>query len=196
MKKRALFIDRDGVINLMVKSQTEGFDSPQRVNEVRLVKDIAEVISYCNKRKIPVIEISNQPGVAKGKMSLKQHEAIEKQVHTLLKEEGVYVDGVYICLHHPSAIIDKYKVECDCRKPKPGLLLQASSEMNINLKKSVFIGDNISDMKAGSSVGCQTILFFHENDTQEKDSKNKSYKASLKTTSHKETLELVINFFS
>lgn len=196
MKKRALFIDRDGVINQMVKSKTEGFDSPQTIDVVRLVSGISKVISFCNKHKIPVIEISNQPGVAKGKMSLKQLEAIEKKVHDLLKKEKVFVDKVYRCLHNPNAIVSKYRIECNCRKPKPGLILKASSEMNIELDKSLLIGDNASDIKAGHLAGCKTILFIHENDTPEKVVEKKAYNTPLRTTSHKETLKIMTKFFA
>jgi histidinol-phosphate phosphatase family protein len=76
----------------------------------------------------------------------------------LLKKEGVSLDGEYYCLHHPEAIVEKYRVDCDCRKPKPGLILQAAKEHNIDISASWFIGDNLSDIKAGQSAGCHTLL--------------------------------------
>ena len=104
MKKRALFIDRDGVINQMVQSATEGFDSPKKVSEVKLVDGITPVILFCNKKNIPVIEISNQPGVAKGKTSLQKLEKVEKKIHELLKEKGAKIDKTFICLHQQKFI--------------------------------------------------------------------------------------------
>lgn len=196
MKKRALFIDRDGVINHMIEDQTEGFDSPQSISDVRLVDDIVEVISFCNNHDIPVIEISNQPGVAKGKMSLEQLDAVEKRVHDLLLVNGAQIDTTYRCLHHPNAVVESYKVLCDCRKPKPGLFFQATSELDIGLSESVFLGDKVSDMEAGIAAGCKTLFFSHENDTPEKVAKNRVYNSSPKVINHKETLEFVIKFFS
>lgn len=193
--KNALFIDRDGVMNLMARSATEGFDSPQSVEQVELVEGVAEVIAYCNGKGIPVIEISNQPSVAKGKMSIEHLEAIEARVHQLLADQGAKVDATYRCLHHPKAVVASYLSECDCRKPKPGLLLQAAKEMSIDLTNSVFLGDNLSDMEAGQAAGCKTIFFFHENDTPIKVEKNRAYKGSPTAKTHEETLAILKGMF-
>ena len=128
-------------------------------------------------------------------MSLKKLESIERQVHALLAEQGAHIDGTYRCFHHPKAVVEEYKHDCDCRKPKPGLLIQAASELNIDLTGSLFIGDNISDMEAGKAAGCRTLFFFHENDTLVKVKSNRSYEGSPKVTSHTETLLFVKNFF-
>lgn len=162
MKKNrsALFLDRDGVVNRMIKYET-GWDSPQSPRDVALVPGIIEIIKWANERSVPVVEISNQPGVAKGKMSEETSTAIQLRVEELLKQNGAKIDAVYICPHRSTD-------RCECRKPKPGLLLRASREMNINLKKSVFLGDNESDALAGKAAGCTTVLFLHDEDEPEK----------------------------
>lgn len=155
MKKNrsALFLDRDGVINRMIRYET-GWDSPQSPRDVALVPGIIEIIKWANERSVPVVEISNQPGVAKGKMSEETSTAIQLRVEELLKQNGAKIDAAYICPHQSTD-------RCECRKPKPGLLLRASREMNIDLKNSVFLGDNESDALAGKSAGCTTVLFLH-----------------------------------
>jgi len=179
MKKGALFIDRDGVINHMVLQDNGTFDSPQTIEQVLLFDGIVELLRWLITHDIPIIEISNQPAVAKGKLSMEELELIEKKVHSLLNENDVHIDAIYRCFHHPQAIIKKYKKDCDCRKPKGGLLIQAALEMNIDLPSSIFLGDNITDIETGYGVGCYTILFPHTphlNDTPENLSTNKAYK--------------------
>lgn len=171
VKRKALFIDRDGVMIRMVKYK-HGWDCPQNPGDVKLVREIEEVIGWANKNGLPVIEISNQPGVAKGKMSQETSDAIEKRTHELLAEKGVKVNGVYICPHLGG--------ECDCRKPKPGLLLQAAKELGIDLEKSVFLGDKAGDVMAGKAAGCKTIIFLHNNDLPEKVEAVKNCRANYK----------------
>src|SRR3989344_302286 len=116
---RALFLDRDGVISRMVK-YGYGWDSPQKPEDVRLVKDIEKVISWANRNNILVVKVSNQPGVAKGKMDQKTADSIEGQIHKLLEEKNAFIDKSYICPHHPDAVIPELKKNCDCRKQQPG----------------------------------------------------------------------------
>lgn len=160
MNTSALFIDRDGIVNRMIKYET-GWDSPQSPEDVALVPGIVEIIKWANERSVPVVEISNQPGVAKGKMSGEMSMTIQLRVEELLSRNGAKIDAVYICPHQSTD-------RCECRKPKPGLLLRASKEMNIDLKKSVFLGDNDSDAMAGRAAGCTTVLFLHGEDEPNK----------------------------
>lgn len=164
---KALFLDRDGVVNHLVLYKN-GWDSPQKPQDVKLVKGIETVIAWANKNKILVVEVSNQPGVAKGKMSQKTSDEIEKRVHQLLKQNSASIDKVYICPHHPKGIIPSLTIDCDCRKPKTGLLFKAAEELKIDLKGSVLLGDKGSDVEAGKNVGCTTILYFHKEDSPEK----------------------------
>ena len=188
--QKALFLDRDGVINRMVK-YNYGWDSPQNPQDVALVNDIEKVISWANKKGIAVIEVSNQPGVAKGKMDQKTSDAIEKRVHRLLGDKGALIDKVYICPHHPEAVVPELKAVCDCRKPKPGLLIKAAKELKIDLGKSVFLGDKASDVQAGRGAGCKTIIFIHAEDAGDKVEEAKRAKADYRLFEIRKAIPIV-----
>lgn len=166
--KRALFLDRDGTINRVVfYPQTNEYDSPQKPDDVRLIDGIAQVIRWANKHHIPVLEVSNQPGIAKGKMTTEVCLSIDERVYQLLKAKGAKIDRSYLCLHHPLGTVPELTIECSCRKPKPGLLIRASREFNLDLTKSIILGDGAVDITAGRSVGCKTVLLLNpENDPQ------------------------------
>ena len=192
--KEALFLDRDGVVNRMVKYDY-GWDSPQKLQDVRLVKDIEKIISWANQNKIPVIEVSNQPGVAKGKMDQKTSDAIEAKIHNLLKENGSIFNKTYICPHHPEAVISELRVICDCRKPKPGLLIKAAGELSIDLKKSLILGDKENDVLAGKSAGCKTIIFIHNEDEDDKVASAKKVRADYSISEMPEALPILTEVF-
>ena len=192
--KKAVFIDRDGIINQMTYIDGK-FDSPKKVSQVKLVKGVAEVIAWLNKKRIPVVEVTNQPDVALEKYDLKTLEEIEKKIHYLLNKKAAKVNKIYRCLHHPKSHYSDLNIDCDCRKPKSGMLIQAAKELDIDLKKSVVIGDNATDMEVGRNMGCKTVLFFHENDIQEKVNINKRYQADYKVYSHKQVKEVIIQLF-
>jgi len=187
---RALFLDRDGVINRMVK-YNYGWDSPQKPRDARLVAGIEKVISWANANGILVLEVSNQPGVAKGKMSRETSEAIEEKIHSLVKEKAAVIDKTYICPHHPEAIVPKLQKVCDCRKPKPGLFIQAAAEFKLDLKNCVLLGDKATDIEAGTSIGCTSIIFIHDEDTKDKVEVAQQVKADYNALSMKEVLKIV-----
>jgi len=156
---KAVFLDRDGVINELVYHQEqEVIDSPFTENQFRLVKNIPAAIKVLHTANYQIIVISNQPGVAKRQMSLSTFEKITQKMHRQLAAKNAHLDGEYYCFHHADAKLKKYRLDCDCRKPKPGMLLQAAQELNLDLKQSWFIGDNLSDVQAGRAAGCRTIL--------------------------------------
>lgn len=192
--KSALFLDRDGVLNKMVHYAT-GWDSPQKPEDVRLVTGIEDVISWANARNIPVIEISNQPGVAKGKMTQKTADAIENRIHELLHEKNSKVDAVYICPHHPDAKIVSLRKNCECRKPKPGLLFKVSKDLNIYLSNTLFIGDKATDVEAGTAAGTKTILYMHSEDDTEKLQALKSCEPSYKIESINDAISILAKHF-
>ncbi len=189
-------MDRDGIINAMVMQKDGFFDSPQNKGQIRLVENIEEIIGWANSRNISVIEVSNQPGVALGKMDMRTLEDIESSIHNLLRVKGATVDKTYRCFHHPKSSHPEFGIICDCRKPKPGLLLRAAQEQDIDLESSVLIGDNITDMEAGKLVGCTTILFLHDNDLPKKVEANKAYPAIHAVKNHKETLKILKKLFT
>lgn len=194
MYKKALFLDRDGVISRMVLYEN-GWDSAQKPGDVKLVTKIDKIISWANQNKLLVIEISNQPGVAKGKMSQKTSNAIEKRVHELLLQKNAYINRVFICPHHPSSIIPKFKINCDCRKPKPGLILKAAKEFRLNLNKSLFIGDKASDALAGKFAGLPTLLFLNNNDEEYKVYETRNSDSDYKADSIDKVFKIVKSYF-
>ena len=156
---KAVFLDRDGVINeLVYHREQEVIDSPFTVGQFRLLPGVSEAIKKLREMDYKAILVSNQPGIAKGNLSEETFEEIRKRMKEELTKEGAFLDGEYYCFHHPEAEVDRLKANCECRKPKPGLLLQAAEEMDIDLSGSWLIGDGLSDIKAGKGAGCKTIL--------------------------------------
>ena len=156
---RAVFLDRDGVINAMVYNAEFGLiDSPANPDEFEMLSGVIEAIRSINEMGFLAIVISNQPGVAKGKFTIELLEATKAKMVRELALGGAQLDDVYYCLHHPHAMLDAYRVVCDCRKPKPGLLLQAAEKWDISLPQSYFVGDGITDIVAGRNAGCKTFL--------------------------------------
>lgn len=155
----AVFLDRDGVINRMVYHPDFGIvDSPANPDEFELLPGVGRVIRGFNDMGLLTIVISNQPGVAKGKYTEALLEAVTDKMHNELAQQGARLDAVYYCMHHPDAVVAQYRRTCDCRKPRPGLLLKAAQEWDIDLTTSVFVGDGITDVLAGQSAGTHTIL--------------------------------------
>jgi len=156
---RAVFLDRDGVINELIYYQEQGIiDSPFTVEQFKLLPGVGEAINKLHDMGYKVILISNQPGIAKGHMSQETFDQIRKIMTEELGKSQAFLDGEYYCLHHPEAKVERFKTNCECRKPKPGLLLQASAEMDIDLSRSWMVGDGLTDVKAGKSAGAKTIL--------------------------------------
>lgn len=144
-KRAALFLDRDGVIN------EDPVQFVTRPEELRLLPQAAQAIARFNARGIPVVVCSNQSGVAKGLYTLETLERISERLQQLLAEYGAHIDAFYYCPHDDAD-------DCDCRKPKPGLLLRAAQEHGIDLERSVFVGDSWRDIQAGRAAGVKTVL--------------------------------------
>lgn len=158
MKERAVFLDRDGVINRMVYYAEHGIvDSPFKAEQFFIFPEAAKAIRLIHKMGMQAILVSNQPGIAKGFYPLKNFTALNRKMRSILKGPAS-LDGIYYCLHHPQAKIKKYRRLCNCRKPRPGLLLSAAREKGIDLPRSYMIGDGVVDIEAGSKAGCRTIL--------------------------------------
>lgn len=156
---KAVFLDRDGVINELIYCEEQGIiDSPFTVEQFRLLPGASEAIKKFHQLGYRVIVVSNQPGIAKGYLSRETFERIRQKMKNELAKEETFLDGEYYCFHHPEAKVESLKANCECRKPKPGLILKAAEEMNIDLSESWLIGDGLTDIKAGKSAGCRTIL--------------------------------------
>ena len=153
-KQKAIFLDRDGTINKYV-----GFLRKQE--ELELLSDAAEAIKQINKSDYLAVVVTNQPVIARGEVTWNELDEIHNKMETLLGKAGAYIDGLYFCPHHPhkgyEGEIPELKIDCDCRKPKPGMLLKAAAELNIDLNQSFMIGDSDSDIQAGEAAGCKAI---------------------------------------
>ncbi|MCK4364988.1 MAG: HAD family hydrolase [Thermoplasmatales archaeon] len=159
MTNKAVFLDRDGVINEIVYHREMGIlDSPANPDEIKLLPDVGKAINKFKNLGFKVIIISNQPGIAKDKFTIDAFEKMKEKVRDELKKQEASVDGEYYCLHHPDGKNIDYKIICECRKPKPGLILQAAKEQDIDLSSSWMIGDGVNDIQAGQTAGCKTIL--------------------------------------
>lgn len=154
-KQKAVFIDRDGTINKYV-----GF--LRNIDEFELIDGVADAIKKINAFGYLAIVITNQPVIARGEVSFEELEEIHNRMETLLGKEGAYLDAIYYCPHHPHKGYEgecpELKFDCDCRKPKPGMLLKAANDFNIDLSLSWMIGDGEIDIKAGINAGCKTAL--------------------------------------
>lgn len=154
-RQKAVFLDRDGVINKYV-----GF--LRNIDEFVLIPSITDAIKKINASGYLCIVITNQPVIARGEVTWDELEEIHNKMETELGQEGAYLDGIYFCPHHPhkgyAGEIAELKFDCDCRKPKPGMLIKAARDFNIDLEKSWMIGDGENDVKAGMAAGCKTVL--------------------------------------
>lgn len=154
-KQRAIFLDRDGTINKYV-----GF--LRNIDEFELLDGVADAVRALNEAGYLVIVATNQPVIARGEVSIEELQQIHNKMETLLGEKGAYVDKIYYCPHHPDKGFEgersEYKIVCNCRKPKPGMLFQAAKEFNIDLAQSWMVGDQKSDIQTGKAAGCHTAL--------------------------------------
>ena len=163
-KQKAIFLDRDGTINKYV-----GF--LRDINDFELIDGVAEAIKEINRSGYLAVVVTNQPVIARGEVTYEELNEIHNKMETLLGNQGAYLDAIYYCPHHPDSGFDgevkELKFDCDCRKPKPGLLLKAAEELNIDLSKSWMIGDSKNDIMAGKNAGCKTALIGNENYKQD-----------------------------
>ncbi len=158
-RQRCVFLDRDGTINAY-----KGFVRDPA--DLELLPGAAEAIRRLNRAGFLVIVVTNQPVIARGEVSWERLKAIHDKLETLLGEKGAYVDDIRVCPHHPDRGFagerPEYKIDCDCRKPKPGLLLSAAADYNIDLGASFMVGDSPRDTAAGDAAGCRRSFLLGE----------------------------------
>jgi D-glycero-D-manno-heptose 1,7-bisphosphate phosphatase len=159
LSDRAVFFDRDGVIVELVWDEVDGaFESPNVKDDVQLVPAAPDAIRRIRSLDYRTVVVSNQPGVAKGKVSREDLLGAHEHVVRLLAERQALMDDYRYCLHHPRGTDAILARACECRKPKPGMLLQAADDLGIDLTRSWMIGDSDADAEAGRLAGCRTIL--------------------------------------
>ena len=156
--RKAVFLDRDGTINAMFYDADYGLvDSPATPDEFRLLPGVGEAIRKINEAGFLAVVVSNQPGIAKGRFTHGHLNAVTRKMHDELARFGARLDAVFYCLHHPEATREEFRITCDCRKPKPGLIIQGARSLDVDLNRSFLIGDGINDIEAGAAVGCRTV---------------------------------------
>lgn len=153
--QKAIFLDRDGTINKYI-----GF--LRNIDDFKLLEGAAEAIRRINDSGYLAIVVTNQPVIARGEVTCNELCMIHNKMETLLGESGAYIDAVYYCPHHPDkgfdGEVEELKMDCECRKPKPGMLLKAAKDFNIDLSASWMVGDSWNDVQAGINAGCRTAL--------------------------------------
>ena len=153
--QKAIFLDRDGVINQFGNYVRDA-------SKFVLTENACEAIKLINESGYLAIVITNQPIVARGDTTIAELENVHAKMETLLGQSGAYLDGIYYCPHHPDkgfeGEVPELKIDCECRKPKIGLLLKAKERFNIDFSKSWFVGDTDRDVMTGNNAGCKTVL--------------------------------------
>jgi D-glycero-D-manno-heptose 1,7-bisphosphate phosphatase len=158
----AAFLDRDGTLNEFAPDPDSGLpESPLSVADVRLIEGAAGAARQLADAGFALVCVSNQPAAAKGKVSLEGLLAVHERVLERLREEGVHLDASRLCLHHPDGVVPELSGPCDCRKPAPGMLLDAADELGLDLASSWILGDTDSDVLAAHAAGCRAVLIEH-----------------------------------
>ena len=151
MDDPAVFVDRDGTLN-------EEVGHLNAAGELELIDGAAEAVRLLRASGYKVVVVTNQAAVARGLLSEEGLREIHARLEQRLRAEGAGLDGIYYCPHHPTEGRGVYRIECSCRKPKPGLVERAATELDINLARSFLVGDKLSDLEAGAAAGCKGIL--------------------------------------
>ena len=147
----AVFLDRDGTLNTEVEFLT-------RVEEFRLLPGVPPAIARLREAGYAAVVVSNQSVVARGLLSEAGLEEVHREMERQLARGGAELDGIYYCPHHPEFGNPPYRQDCGCRKPKPGLLQRAASDLGLDLAASTMVGDSLRDLQAGWHAGCRSIL--------------------------------------
>ncbi len=158
----AVFLDRDGVLNELAPDPVSGAgESPLAVADVRLIAGAGAAARALAQAGFLLVCASNQPAAAKGASTVAQLQGVHERVLELLAREGVRMDTSRLCLHHPDGVAPGLSERCCCRKPRPGMLLDAAAGLGVDLHASWMIGDTDADVAAGHAAGCRTILLEH-----------------------------------
>jgi len=155
MKKKALFLDRDGVINV-----DHGY--VHTPNNFEFIDGIFELVIAANRAGYLVIVVTNQAGIGRGYYTIDKFNHITDWMSDRFAEQGAQIDAVYFCPHHPKMGVNEYRRHCDCRKPAPGMIRKAELEHGIDLENSFLIGDRLSDMEAAKTAGIKTAILIGE----------------------------------
>jgi D-glycero-D-manno-heptose 1,7-bisphosphate phosphatase len=157
--KRAVFLDRDGVINPLIYHRDMGIvDSPFTAGQFRVLPQVPRAIRLLNDLGLTAVIVSNQPGIAKDHFDRATLRQIDMKLESALKPVAARIDAIYYCLHHPDASVKALRKRCACRKPGIGMLTKAARELGLSLADSYMVGDGLTDIEAGARAGCRTIF--------------------------------------
>ncbi|MDC0253347.1 HAD family hydrolase [Bacteriovoracales bacterium] len=153
MKQKALFLDRDGVLN-------EDSHLICNIDELVIIEEMAEIIAYAKRIGFKIFVVTNQTVVSRGLITFEEAQSINQFLANKLLEanQNAFIDDFYMCPYHPDAQIQKYRKDSNLRKPRPGMLLKAQKDYGLDLSRSFMVGDRTSDVIAGNRAGCKTIL--------------------------------------
>lgn len=151
MKRKAVFIDRDGTINKEVNYL-------HKVEDLEILPGVAEAIKLLNDRGFLVIVPTNQSGIARGYYGIEDMQKINEEISLRLAKEGAHIDAFYFCPHHSKGKVSDFAISCNCRKPKPGMFLDAAKDFDVDFAGSFSIGDKIRDLTPAKQLGCRGIL--------------------------------------
>lgn len=152
MKSKAVFFDRDGVLNVDVAYL-------YKIEDLRWIDGAREAVAYLTQQGYKIFIVTNQSGIARGYYTVEQMERLHSYMQQELAAYGGRIDRIYYCPHHPEGSVAQYSCSCSCRKPKPGMLLQAFAEYDIDKEQSFLIGDGKRDVEAAEAAGVQGYLF-------------------------------------
>jgi len=160
---RAVFLDRDGVINkLVLNPKTSTFEAPQKEEDLELFDWTLETLKALLQNDYKLFIVSNQPDHAKAKTTLENIKAIHDKLHKCFIDNEINFTKYYYCYHHPDGVVKEFTGKCKCRKPEPYYVLKAIEEFQIDKDKSWFVGDRDSDIKCGQTSGLKTIFVKNE----------------------------------
>jgi D,D-heptose 1,7-bisphosphate phosphatase len=156
---KAVFIDKDGTLI---------HDVPYNVNPelVVLKNGTIDGLLKLQRAGYLLVVVTNQSGIAYGYFKEEDFEGVKDKLSEILNSSGVKLDGIFYCPHHPQGVVDRYSVACDCRKPRPGMIIDAARRLNIDLSRSWMVGDILNDVEAGYHAGCRTVLLDSGNETE------------------------------
>jgi D-glycero-D-manno-heptose 1,7-bisphosphate phosphatase len=173
----AFFLDRDGVIN----EEVSYLGKPE---QLRLIEGAAKAVRRLNLLNLPVVVVTNQAGVARGYFTEEDVVKVHAHLDHLLAQAGARIDLYRYCPHFEESTIEQYRMKCLCRKPQPGMLLEAAEQLGLDPRQSVLVGDRRSDLEAGRAAGCQTILVRTGYGSNHVDEITQSDLAQLGTAAH------------
>lgn len=159
MQSKAVFLDKDGTLIP---------DIPYNIDPLKITfyEDVVEALRKLKGLQFKFFIISNQSGIGRGYFTKSDFSMVIDKMYQLFSDHDLSLTGFYYCPHHPESKLPEYSIECDCRKPLPGMILKASADHDIDIQKSWFIGDILNDIEAGNRAGCNTILINNGNETE------------------------------